>query len=254
MIIQPDFLDHWKTQLLINELDDPMAPLYLIRLWAHCQNRKTNRFERVNQFILKSICKAPHDCKKFEKAMVDAGFVRVEDGFIVAHDWDVVNAYLVNCWDNGKKGGRPKKKTHGLTHAKPTGNPRQTPAEPIREEKIREDGKKDSVERGSVVTDSKPSALKDTPDFYSKDFSLFWDSYPKKTGKGGAFTAWKRAKQRLEASVIVESVERHKLTDDWRKDGGQYIPHPQTWLNQRCWEDEFDTKSSEAPTLEEMGL
>ena len=26
-----------------------------------------------------------------------------------------------------------------------------------------------------------------------------------------------------------------------QKDGGQFVPHPTTWLNQRRWEDEVDT-------------
>jgi hypothetical protein len=25
---------------------------------------------------------------------------------------------------------------------------------------------------------------------------------------------------------------------EWTKDGGQFIPHPATWLNQKRWEDE----------------
>jgi len=42
-------------------------------------------------------------------------FCRVEDGYLIAHQWDEVNASLIAAWSNGGKGGRPKK---------PTGNPR----------------------------------------------------------------------------------------------------------------------------------
>lgn len=135
MIVQPDFLDHWKTQLLQEILQDPMAPMYVLRLWAHCQNRKTHRFHRINPALTKAICKAPQDAKIFEKAMVDSGFIEIEGDEIVAHEWDTVNAYLINSWKNGKKGGRPANKTQ----KKPTGNPEQTHTKPIREEKRRED-------------------------------------------------------------------------------------------------------------------
>lgn len=45
-------------------------------------------------------------------------FCRVEDGYLIAHQWDEVNASLIAAWSNGGKGGRPKK---------PTGNPRVNP-------------------------------------------------------------------------------------------------------------------------------
>ena len=45
-------------------------------------------------------------------------FCRSEDGHLIAHEWDEVNASLIAAWSNGGKGGRPKK---------PTGNPRVNP-------------------------------------------------------------------------------------------------------------------------------
>ena len=38
---------------------------------------------------------------------------------------------------------------------------------------------------------------------------------------------------------MIDAVEKQKKTDQWTRDGGQYIPHPATWLNQRRWEDEI---------------
>ena len=42
-------------------------------------------------------------------------------------------------------------------------------------------------------------------------------------------------------AVILAAVERQKLSKGWIKDGGQYIPHPATWLNKRRWEDAVTT-------------
>jgi DNA replication protein DnaC len=33
-------------------------------------------------------------------------------------------------------------------------------------------------------------------------------------------------------------LEKQKVSTEWLKDGGQFIPHPATWLNGRRWEDE----------------
>jgi hypothetical protein len=71
---------------------------------------------------------------------------------------------------------------------------------------------------------------------YSAEFQLFWDEYPKKRGKGGAWASWKRV--RPPAVTAMMALRSQRNSHDWTKDGGQYIPNPQTWINQRRWEDE----------------
>ena len=108
MIIEPDFLDHWKTRLLMRLLDTEAAPNYVIRLWSHCQTRKTNKFPEWSPAILASVCRWPGDADQFWSAMMQT-FCRHEDGYLIAHEWDEVNASLIAAWSNGGKGGRPKK-------------------------------------------------------------------------------------------------------------------------------------------------
>lgn len=117
MIIEPDFLDHWKTRLLMRLLDTEAAPNYVIRLWSHCQTRKTNKFPEWSPAILASVCRWSGDADQFWSAMMQT-FCRHEDGYLIAHEWDEVNASLIAAWSNGGKGGRPKK---------PMGNPRVNP-------------------------------------------------------------------------------------------------------------------------------
>lgn len=70
------------------------------------------------------------------------------------------------------------------------------------------------------------------------DFETFWSAYPRKVGKVAAMKAWGR-NGRPELSVILSAVEAQKSSDQWRKDGGRFIPHPSTWLNGRRWQDEL---------------
>ena len=128
MIIEPDFLDHWKTRLLMRLLDTDAAPNYVIRLWSHCQTRKTNIFPDWSPIILSSVCRWPGDADLFWSAMLQT-FCRIEDGHLVAHQWDEVNAGLIASWSNGGKGGRPKKPTGNpqKTHGLPTGYPQVNP-------------------------------------------------------------------------------------------------------------------------------
>jgi hypothetical protein len=74
---------------------------------------------------------------------------------------------------------------------------------------------------------------------YSEDFEAFWQVYPKKTGKGVAWESWKKRKAPLpELSQVLKSVGDCKASFAWRKEGGQFVPLPATWINQRRWEDE----------------
>ena len=75
---------------------------------------------------------------------------------------------------------------------------------------------------------------------YSDAFLVFWKAYPRRVGKGAAFGAWQRIPDRPAVEVLVAAVEAQKATEQWRKDNGQFIPHPQTWLNQRRWEDDVE--------------
>ncbi len=37
---------------------------------------------------------------------------------------------------------------------------------------------------------------------------------------------------------LVTAIKAQKQGEQWAKDGGRFIPHPATWLNQARWEDE----------------
>lgn len=69
-------------------------------------------------------------------------------------------------------------------------------------------------------------------------FEQFWNAYPRKVGKGNARQAWQKIKMTDDLfNSILNAVEQQKQWEQWQRDGGQYIPHPATWLNQQRWED-----------------
>lgn len=70
----------------------------------------------------------------------------------------------------------------------------------------------------------------------SVGFNEFWQAYPRKVGKGAAEKAWAKARPDLQAVLTALAWQTKQV--DWTKDGGQFIPNPGTYLNQRRWEDE----------------
>ena len=67
-------------------------------------------------------------------------------------------------------------------------------------------------------------------------FEKFWEAYPRKVGKGAAQNSWRKAKPPLDA--VLTAIRKARVSQDWQKERGAFIPHPATWLNQARWEDE----------------
>ena len=71
-------------------------------------------------------------------------------------------------------------------------------------------------------------------------FEEFWKAYPKKVAKGDARKAWKQTDGiRPELGKILEAIRNQSRSDQWMKAGGQFIPHPATWLRAERWDDEL---------------
>ena len=79
-------------------------------------------------------------------------------------------------------------------------------------------------------------------------FQKFWAMYPKKVCKAAAEKAWKKLKVTDDLfTLIANGLSKQVASLDWTKDGGQYIPHPATWINGRRWEDEVKVSSNVHP-------
>lgn len=81
---------------------------------------------------------------------------------------------------------------------------------------------------------------------YEQQFETFWKEYPKKRDKKQAEKAWLKLKPSQELfDKIMQAVQCWKDSDDWQKDGGQFIPYPATWLNNERWNDEAPAPAKE---------
>ena len=69
-------------------------------------------------------------------------------------------------------------------------------------------------------------------------FDEFWKAYPNKTGKDAARKAFdKRKPGKQLLAEMLQALATQKLSEKWTKQGGQFIPHPSTWLNEGRWQD-----------------
>lgn len=129
----------------------------------------------------------------------------------------------------------------------------------VREEPARDDqpstlspetGKQGFGGSGSITrtdlprTDNNPQAPKGAG---IEGFAEFWKTYPKKVGKDAAEKAWNRKVKTPETiKAILEAVKTQAQSDAWKKEGGQFVPNPATWLNAGRWKDEMPGECSAA--------
>jgi len=73
-------------------------------------------------------------------------------------------------------------------------------------------------------------------------FDEFWRAYPNKKDKQKAMKAWSKHKPNL--PKVLSALKSQKNSEQWKKDNGQFIPLPTTWLNGARWEDEVNSKEA----------
>lgn len=80
---------------------------------------------------------------------------------------------------------------------------------------------------------------------YTVDFERFWSAYPRKVNKKKAFDAWKKCNgSRPPIDDLISAIAKQSDTPTWKKDSGQFIPHPTTWINGERWSDQVDVQVS----------
>nr|QGH72415.1 MAG: putative replisome organizer protein [Podoviridae sp. ctka020] len=84
-----------------------------------------------------------------------------------------------------------------------------------------------------------------------EEFDTFWKMYPRKVDKASACKIWVKLTSE-ERALALSALPSHLKQDQWQKDGGRFIPHPSTWLNQRRWEDETQAAPESTGIIKSM--
>ena len=98
---------------------------------------------------------------------------------------------------------------------------------------------KDSIDIYGQNFDQPPNNDVEIFEDWQIKFKDFYEKYPKKVKKQDVEKWFNKNKPSNELfSSMMNSLEQFRASKDWQKDGGQFIPYPSTWLNQKRWEDE----------------
>ena len=177
----------------------------LVRLLARPDNWRTNSETLAREF----------DCGRDQmratlKELSDCGYVRLVtvngDGGRIASEWHV--------FDEADKSPTPEKPSSGSP----------TPEKPS-------SGESGPLTKTDLTrTDNKQAA---------PGFLRFWSEWPKSKRKGGkpiCLAIWNTKRLEDQADNIIAHVKTMCQSEDWRKDGGKYIPAPIVYLRGMRWD------------------
>jgi len=159
MIISPDFFEHWKTKALIELSHRPESPLWVMRLWAHCQTRQEFRF-RLPTIALKAICAVPSEisAQQWFDWLLQCQFIDGTPEKWTVHGWAEANASLVSRWFNGRQ-AKTKRKGSGAEAEK------KRKVDSV-EDKRREEKRREEGEEKKEKTAKRPLNLAEAKTFF----------------------------------------------------------------------------------------
>jgi hypothetical protein len=218
MIVDPYFFEHWKTRELIRLTGDPSAPLFILKLWAHCQQRRRWRLD-IPDAALAMICGWTGEPQKLREIFLELRFIDPSsNGILIVHEWRKFNRYLVSAWANGRKGGR-KHKTDRLPVGKRSGTDRQ----PV---------------TSSLVLSSNKHTEGDSKGKQTISAETIYDAYPHKVGKPAALRAITACMRTFDPAMILA---RTIAFAEARNGDRSFLPHPATFFNQHRFNDDPET-------------
>jgi hypothetical protein len=81
------------------------------------------------------------------------------------------------------------------------------------------------------------------------DFRKFWEAYPKKSAEDDARRAWHRLRPGPALiEEIMAALARQRLSTEWLREDGRFIPQPAKWLEKKRWTDRPVTLGERPPT------
>ena len=164
--------------------------------------------------------------KKLSQTAIEKGLVKLETiGLIRRYSVEDKPYLAVTGWDNHQRVRNKRSKFPG-----PAANCCQLTS-------IDVNCQSNPIQSESESESKSESESREKAEAAGADFALFWSNYPRKVGKAKAYKAFEKVT--VPVSALLEALEKQKMSEQWQREDGRYIPNPERWLKNRCWEDEL---------------
>lgn len=169
--------------------------------------------------------------RKHIKQLEAQGLLRIENR--EGPKGNSTNLYFLNLWAVGQKSTPVGPESTGVG-TQPTGG--------VGPESTRTSHSSEPVKEPKTLCTSEVEL--------AEAFEVFWKLYPNKKAKANARKAWDKLKPSTELrQTLMTALGSHRLSRDWTKDDGQYVPMASTWLNGERWHDELAPATGKTSTF-----
>lgn len=99
----------------------------------------------------------------------------------------------------------------------------------------------ESSDKKIEIEEEKPKPPKKK---YTDTFETFRQLYPVKKWKWDAYKSWNKKKNKPDIQTITQKVKDMIAEKEYKDRIKEFCPdykHPSTWINQECWDDEYET-------------
>lgn len=206
------------------------ARLLFVGLWTFCDD---NGVHPAKVGTLKAEVFPLDD---FSKEQVQSWIDElIKNGLICEFSNNSTTYWHVLTWDKHQKIDKPSRK-HPL--------PSDEGSAPIRRMFAESSGTESSRVEGSRKEKHPHTPSKGVVHAFPPGFEEFWRAYPRKVGKDAAARAF--AKRKVDPALLAQmlaALKRQAPSLDHRE-GGRFIPHPSTWLNDGRWQDDPEVQAT----------
>ena len=230
---------HPKTKKLARllgvSLPAAVGHLHYFWWWA-LDFAQDGRLEKFDNYDLADAVQWDGDPDALVSSLIASGYIDETDDGLMIHDWGEYAGKLLER--------RAKDRERKRAAAEAAGVPQS-----FRRNSKGKSKEAEEIPSASFVTNhNQPTNSNSTNHnqpttesltLLESRFTEFWQAYPKKVGKAACLKLWKKLKPTKELhDQIMNSLAWQKDSEQWKREGGRFIPNPLTWLNQGRWDNE----------------
>ena len=170
-------------------------------------------------------------------ALISTGWLDQAGDTLVIHDW---TEYVGKLMERRRKDRERKKKSAVVLQAS-TGTPQENQGSsaeiPVLPYPNRTVPLPNHNYSAPNTGDGTPPPQEASAPFDGKSFTRFWEAYPVKIDRDGAWNAWCALRpDSVTAGEIISALAVWKKSSRWAEDAGRYIPQADKFLSKGYWE------------------
>ena len=231
----PFYVDNFAADGVVEAMTTEQVGAYILLLCKAWKEDPAGSIPDEDAILSRWARLSPETWQAIKRGVL-AAFVKGDDGRFhqkrMREEYATIAALLSKRSKGGKRGAKRRWVSHRVSDGTPNGSPNgSVVARAFDSDSASESESASGSESSSSGGGGAGAGV--------AAFERFWDAYPRKVKRQKALESWRRlAPDDALVETILGSVEQQKRSQQWVKDGGEFIPHPTTWLNQRRWEDQ----------------